>query len=170
MEIGAGAHLAYIGIGSNLGGPARQLSVALDRLGAVDLVEIVGVSGLYRSAPLGGIEQPDFLNAAAAICTGLDPQALLAELKLIESDMGRDRSVRRWGPRAIDLDLLVYDAVTIESPGLTVPHAGIGERNFVLLPLRDLAPELVVPGLGPLRDWPVPGEPAIEKISDAPWQ
>ena len=124
---------------------------------------------LYRSAPLGGIEQPYFLNAAVSILTSFDARTLLAELKAIESRMGRDRSVRRWGPRAIDLDLLVYDAVTIDSPELTVPHAGIGERNFVLLPLRDLAPELVIPGLGPLSKLPVPGEPAIERISDAPW-
>ncbi len=165
----AAAHAAYIGIGSNLGGPARQLAAALDKLDAVAGVDIEGVSGLYRSAPLGGIEQPDFLNAAAAVRTELDAHALLAELKAIEAAMGRDRSARRWGPRAIDLDLLVYGALRIESAELTVPHAGIGERNFVLLPLRDLAPELVIPGLGSLEEWPVPDEPLIEKISDAPW-
>lgn len=162
----AASHAAYIGIGSNLGGPARQLAAALDRLGAVAGVEIAGVSSLYRSAPLGGIEQPDFLNAVAAIRTGLDAHTLLADLKAIEEQMGRDRSVRRWGPRAIDLDLLVYDAITIESPELTVPHAGIGERNFVLLPLGEIAPDLVVPGLGRVASIPVNmDEPSISRIA-----
>ena len=169
-EAPAAAVTAYIGIGSNLGGPTRQLSIALNELEAIDSIRILDVSSLYRSGPLGGIEQPDFLNAAVAVRASLDAAALLAELKGIEERMGRDRSVRRWGPRAIDLDLLLYGDVTIESSELTVPHAGIGERNFVLLPLRDLAPELVIPGLGPIKDQPVPDEPRIERISDAPWR
>ncbi len=167
--VDAALQAAYIGIGSNLGGPARQLSAALERLGAAPGIRVDAVSALYRSAPLGGIEQPDFLNAAAAIATELDARSLLAELKSIEAAMGRDRSVRRWGPRAIDLDLLVFDDHMIDTGELTVPHPGIAERNFVLLPLRDLAPELVIPGLGSLRDLPVPEEPVIEKVSESPW-
>ena len=164
------AHRAYVGVGSNLAGPARQLRLALERLESLDPVSVDGVSGLYRSEPLGGIEQPAFLNAVIALLTELDPAALLAELQSIETALGRDRTVMRWGPRRIDLDLLLFDDVTISAPDLAVPHPGIGGRNFVLLPLRELAPELVIPGIGRIDECPVPHEPAIERISDSPWQ
>jgi len=169
-ESAATWHEAYIGLGSNLGGPARQLRLALERLGDLEAVAIDGVSGLYRSEPLGGIEQPAFLNGVVGVRTALAPAALLAALKTIEAALGRKETAVRWGPRKIDLDLLVFDDVRLDAPDLVIPHPGIGGRNFVLLPLRELAPDLAVPGLGRIADWPVPDEPAIERISDSPWQ
>lgn len=163
-------HEAYIGLGSNLGGPARQLRLALERLADLDAVAINGVSGLYRSEPLGGIEQPAFLNGVVGVRTTLDPAALLAALKSIEAALGREKTAVRWGPRTIDLDLLLFDDVRLNSPDLVIPHPGIGGRNFVLLPLLELAPDLAVPGLGRIAAWPVPCEPAIERISDSPWE
>ncbi len=162
------AHV-FVGLGSNLSGPAKQLRSALGHLARLEGTELVAVSSLYRSQPLGGIEQPEFMNAAALLTTCLGPREVLDSLKAIESEMGRDRSVRRWGPRNIDLDLLVHGASTVDEPGLSVPHPGIGSRNFVLLPLRELDPDLAVPGLGRIAGKPVPAEPAIEKISDRHW-
>jgi 2-amino-4-hydroxy-6-hydroxymethyldihydropteridine diphosphokinase len=162
-------HRAFVGLGSNLGGPARQLRLALERLEDLDSVVVDGVSGLYRSQPLGGIEQPEFLNGVVDVRTALDPASLLLVLKGIEAALGRERTSVRWGPRRIDLDLLIFDDVRLNTPDLVIPHPGIGGRNFVLLPLRELAPDLAVPGLGRIAAWPVPDEPAIERISDSPW-
>ena len=157
---------AYIGIGSNLQKPAQQVETAFAELDSMPSSRLVARSSLYRSAPLGGVEQPEFVNAVAAILTQLDAQALLAELKRIERKRGRENDARRWGPRVLDLDILVYSDHLIEEQGLTVPHAGIGERNFVLLPLREIAPELKVPGLGRVAGLPVNlNEPAIERIA-----
>ena len=122
-------------------------------------------SSLYRSAPFGPVPQADFVNAVVALDTGLRPAALLRALQAIEDALGRDRSTVRWGPRAIDLDLLLYGEEVIQSDVLTVPHPGIAERNFVLLPLREIAPQLVIPGLGPLAEIAVnENEPRIERI------
>ena len=117
-------------------------------LGELPKSRLVARSSLYRSAPFGGVEQPDFVNAVAALETQLDARSLLEQLQHIEQSRGRERGGQRWGPRVIDLDLLVYDDVVIDEPELTVPHPGIAERNFVLLPLREIAPELEIPGLG----------------------
>ncbi len=156
---------AYVGIGSNLQSPARQVANAFDLLAAIRDTRLVRCSALYRSAPFGGVEQPDFINAAAALLTQLDARALLDELKSIEVRRGREAGGVRWGPRVLDLDLLVFAAETIDEPGLTVPHPGIAERNFVLLPLREIAPGLVVPGLGYVARLPVNmDEPTIERI------
>jgi len=160
---------AYIGLGSNLSGPVLQLERALERLQALSTIEVTKVSGLYRSAPLGGIEQPEFLNAVVEVRTSLGPHELLAELQAIETALGRDRSVRRWGPRNIDLDLLAHGMHRISDADLEVPHPGIAERNFVLLPLMDIAPELTLPGAGRIGECAVPAEPQIEKISDGSW-
>ncbi len=165
----AGPAMAFVGLGSNLSGPAKQLARAIDRLRTIDDIDIEDVSSLYRSGPLGGIEQPEFLNAVVAVTTSLDPRGLLSALQRIEAEMGRDRSVRRWGPRNIDLDLLVFSDLTVRESDLTVPHPGIGERNFVLLPLRDIAPDLVIPGLGSIANIEVPPEPGIQRISDRLW-
>jgi len=157
---------AYVGLGSNLSQPSRQLRAALECLSATEGVRVYAVSGTYRSAPLGGIEQPDFLNACAALMTRLSARALLDAFKDIEGKLGRDRSARRWGPRTIDLDLLVFGSHRIDEPGLSVPHPGIASRNFVLLPLRDIAPELQIPGVGRVADLPVPPEPEIAPVGD----
>ena len=155
---------AFVGIGSNLSGPSSQVEAAIDALDDVKSTRVVAVSGLYRSAAFGGVEQPDFVNAVAGILTGLEPLPLLRELQSIEDARGRDRGGQRWGPRVLDLDLLLYAGRRIEEPDLVVPHPGIGERNFVLLPLRELAPDLVIPGLGPIARLQVPDEPAISRV------
>ncbi len=157
---------AYVGIGSNLQGPSRQVEAAAALLAEVPGTRLVAVSSLYRSAAFGGVEQPDFVNAVAAILTTLSPAALLQALQAVETRQGRERGATRWGPRVIDLDLLVYSREKIDSPELTLPHPGIGERNFVLLPLGDIAPDLVIPDLGRVADIPVNmNEPGISRIA-----
>src|SRR5210317_1720786 len=131
---------AYVGLGSNLQMPTQQVDAAIELLGGITGTRLVAVSSLYRSAPFGGIEQPDFVNAAAALLTQLSPHDLLAELQDIEARQGRERDDKRWGPRVLDLDLLVHAAAIIDEPGISVPHPGIAERNFVLLPLLEIAP------------------------------
>jgi 2-amino-4-hydroxy-6-hydroxymethyldihydropteridine diphosphokinase len=156
---------AYVGLGSNLDGPARQLEVAFELLADIRATRFIKASSLYRSLPFGGVEQPDFVNAAASLLTQLTAQELLLELQRIETERGRDRGEVRWGPRVLDLDLLVFSNQTIEEPGISVPHPGIGERNFVLLPLREIAPGLRIPGLGPLSKLDADSiEPRISRI------
>jgi 2-amino-4-hydroxy-6-hydroxymethyldihydropteridine diphosphokinase len=156
---------AYVGLGSNLHGPARQLEIAFELLGDIRITRLIKRSSLYRSVPFGGVEQPDFVNAAASMLTQLTAQEMLLELQRIETERGRDRGEVRWGPRVLDLDLLVYSNQTIDEPGLSVPHPGIGERNFVLLPLGEIAPELSIPGLGRLSKLDAESiEPRISRI------
>lgn len=141
---------AYIGLGANLGEPARQLRAALERIAM--LGTLVATSPFYRSAPMGPSDQPDFCNAVCALDTGLDPRALLEELLAIERSQGRVRDGRRWGPRRLDLDLLHMEGETLASAELCLPHPGIADRNFVLVPWADIAPELAVPGIGRIGD------------------
>lgn len=162
----AGIHWypAYVGLGSNLQGPARQIENTFELLDAIPDTRLVLRSSLYRSAPYGGIEQPDFVNGVAALLTQLSAMELLLELQGIESRRGRERGVR-WGPRVLDLDLLVYSNQKIDEPSLFVPHPGIPERNFVLLPLLEIAPELNVPGLGRIAGIDINlSEPSISRI------
>jgi 2-amino-4-hydroxy-6-hydroxymethyldihydropteridine diphosphokinase len=139
---------AYIGLGSNLEEPRSQVLRAFECLRAVPATRAVLFSPLYRSRPFGPVPQPDFINAAAGVLTQLDPRALLAQLRALESAFGRPLERERWGPRILDLDLLVYGRERRGDPDLTLPHPGIVERNFVLYPLADIAPDLDVPGLG----------------------
>jgi 2-amino-4-hydroxy-6-hydroxymethyldihydropteridine diphosphokinase len=143
---------AYIGLGSNLEGPAQQIERAFDVLSCLPDSLLVARSRCYRSRPLGPQDQPDFVNAAAGLLTRLAPEALLAHLKQLEVTLGREQPVRRWGPRVIDFDLLLYGAETRATPVLTVPHPGLLERNWVLYPLQDIAPSLWVPGQGHVAD------------------
>jgi 2-amino-4-hydroxy-6-hydroxymethyldihydropteridine diphosphokinase len=138
--------LAYVGLGSNLGDREATIRAALDALPGV-----VAVSRLRETEPVGVMDQPPFLNGAAAVETELPPRELLETLLAIERQLGRERR-ERWGPRTIDLDLLLYGAETIDEPGLTVPHPHLHERRFVLEPLADLDQDLVVPGRGRVRD------------------
>jgi 2-amino-4-hydroxy-6-hydroxymethyldihydropteridine diphosphokinase len=138
---------AYVGIGSNLSDPAAQVERTFADLAAMPGVQLVARSALYRTAPFGPVEQDDFVNAVAGVLTTLAPQQLLDALRHLEVARGRVRSVR-WGPRILDLDLLVQGTLTVDTADLTLPHPGIGERNFVLYPLRDIAPELHIPGMG----------------------
>lgn len=157
---------ALVGLGSNLDGPAHQVDIAFGMLEAIDRTSVITTSSLYRSAPLGGIEQPDFVNAAALLRTHLDARALLEQLQAIERARGRERGDIHWGPRVLDLDLLAFGRLSIDEPGLTVPHPGIASRNFVLLPLREIAPDFDIPGLGRVRDLPVnDSEPRISRIA-----
>lgn len=140
---------AYVGVGSNLDDPARRVAEALDALGDLPQTCCITHSRRYRNPPLGPQDQPDFINAAAGMLTTLSVEAFMAEMKALEARLGRMRKQGdRWGPRLIDLDLLVYGSVRRNTAELTVPHSGISERNFVLFPLRDIAPTLVVPGEG----------------------
>jgi 2-amino-4-hydroxy-6-hydroxymethyldihydropteridine diphosphokinase len=135
--------LAYIGLGSNLGDREENLRGALERLNELGRVR---VSSFRETEPVGVTDQPRFVNAAAELETDLSPQDLLARLLEIERDLGRDRArERRWGPRTIDLDLLLYGDQVLDEPGLTVPHPRLDERRFVLEPLHELAPELSLP-------------------------
>ena len=140
---------AYIGIGSNLNDPAAQVRTACETLAELPDSRLVAVSDLYSNPPMGPQDQPDYVNAVAGLLTTLAPEAMLQALQALEKQQGRVRAKDdRWGPRVIDLDLLVYGGRTISSPGLNLPHPGISERNFVLFPLCDIAPTLVVPGQG----------------------
>ena len=155
-----------VGLGSNLDSPARQVEVAIELLASIPESEFVDRSSLYRSAPFGGIEQPDFVNAAARMTTRLGARAFLGQLQGIEQSRGRERGETRWGPRVLDLDLLAYGAEVIVEEGLEIPHPGIAERNFVLLPLREIAPEFEIPGLGRVLDIAVDEkEPRISRIA-----
>jgi len=156
---------AYIGLGSNLQDPAPQIEDAFGLLHAIPDTRLVRQSSLYRSAPFGGIEQPDFVNAVAALLTQLTAHDLLRELQRIEALRGRQTNGVRWGPRVLDLDLLVYSNIEINEADLVVPHPGIGERNFVLLPLAEVAADLDVPGLGRIANLGANlNEPAISRI------
>jgi len=139
---------AYVGLGSNLDEPPAQIARAYEALAQVTDTRLVLRSQRYRTKPLGPIAQPDFVNAVAGTLTTLDAPRLLRELKALEASLGRAAPVVRWGPRRIDLDLLVHGTTRITSESLTVPHPGIAERAFVLRPLADIAPALDVPGAG----------------------
>lgn len=139
---------AYVGLGSNLDEPVEQVQRAFDALDQLPDTRLVRRSQLWRSAPLGPADQPDYVNAAAALLTLLDAQALLGELQAIEQRQGRRRDGVRWGPRTLDLDLLVYADQQLTSDDLTLPHPGVTQRAFVLAPLAQVAPALRVPGAG----------------------
>jgi 2-amino-4-hydroxy-6-hydroxymethyldihydropteridine diphosphokinase len=139
---------AYVGIGSNLDSPRDQVARAVEALGQLPDTLLWQTSPLYGSAPLDGSEQPDFINAVAALLTQLDAHSLFTSLRQIEAAQGRARDAQQWGPRTLDLDLLVFSGESIDQKDLKVPHPGIAERNFVLLPLCDIAPHLRIPGLG----------------------
>jgi 2-amino-4-hydroxy-6-hydroxymethyldihydropteridine diphosphokinase len=139
---------AWIGIGANLGDPAAALRAAFTALSALPRTRLLARSSIYRSAPIdaGG---PDYLNAVAQIATGLTAPELLAQLQSIEKAHGRERPFRN-APRTLDLDLLLYGGEVIAHPHLVVPHPRMQQRAFVLVPLAELAPEMVIPGLGPI--------------------
>ena len=138
--------IAYVGLGSNLGDREATIRRAIAALPGV-----VAVSELRETDPVGVTEQPAFVNGAVALETELSPRELLDSLLAVERDLGRERR-ERWGPRTIDLDLLLYGGEMVAEPGLTVPHPSLHERRFVLEPLAELDPQLVVPGHGRVRD------------------
>jgi 2-amino-4-hydroxy-6-hydroxymethyldihydropteridine diphosphokinase len=141
---------AYIGIGSNLQQPMQQVRKALTALAELHDSQLLAHSRLYRSAPLGGMQQPDYINAVAVIETSLSAMQLLQALHVIEQAQGRQRDGTRWAARTLDLDILLFGDQSLRQPGLQVPHPGLHERNFVLYPLQEIAPGLEIPGLGEL--------------------
>ncbi len=144
---------AYIGLGSNLDDPVEQVTSALAQLGTLRDTQAVHHSGLYQSKPLAStVDQADYINAVAALDTTLPPRQLLAELLDIEQAHGRIRTAERWGPRSLDLDLLLYGDLYYQDDALTLPHPRLHERSFVLYPLFEITPELVIPAHGSLRE------------------
>ena len=139
--------LAYVGLGANLGDREGSIRRAVKLLGAADGVEVLSVSTLRETEPWGPVEQPPYLNGAVELETALGPRALLELLLDVERRLGRVRT-ERWGPRTIDLDLLLHGDGVVEEPGLTLPHPRLHERRFALEPLAELAPDTVVPGRG----------------------
>ena len=139
---------AYVGIGSNLRDPVKQVRAACAALAVLPNTLLVRCSTLFGSRPMGPADQPDFCNAVAGLLTELDAPALHAALRVMELRLGREPARERWGPRVIDLDLLAYGEERRADPELTLPHPGIAERHFVLQPWGEIAPDFVVPGLG----------------------
>ncbi len=136
---------AYVGLGGNVGDRRSYLRLAVERLRSERDLEVVAVSRLRETDPVGFRDQPRFLNAVAALETALAPRALLDRLLAIERALGRERTGPRYGPRTIDLDLLVHGDETVDEPGLVVPHPRLAERRFALEPLVELDPDLVLP-------------------------
>jgi 2-amino-4-hydroxy-6-hydroxymethyldihydropteridine diphosphokinase len=149
VEVSRTDKLAYVGLGSNLDDPVAQVRAGLRALSALDDTRVECSSSLYRSEPVGLKEQPDFVNAACRLRTSLAPARLLQDLLLIERTHGRVRGLQTGGPRTLDLDLLLYGQETHHAPDLILPHPRLHERAFVLYPLLELDPDLVVPGHGP---------------------
>lgn len=153
-------HPAYVGLGSNLDEPATQIERALAALSVLPQTRLLRVSSLYGSKPLGPLVQPDYVNAAAALLTQLHAPEFFQALRALERELGRGPVRMRWGPRRIDLDLLVFGDQRVDSPTLQLPHPGIAQRNFVLYPLRELAPDLWVPGCGRVAQLAAQVEPS----------
>lgn len=147
-----GARRAFVGLGSNLDDPRRQVERAFDELAALSSTRLVARSSLYRSAPWGVTDQPAFVNAVAGLDTRLPPRELLQALLSIERGHGRVRDGSRWGPRTLDLDLLACDDLRIDEPDLVLPHPHLARRAFVLVPLAEIAADFVVAGAGRVRD------------------
>jgi len=144
--------LVYLGLGSNLAEPIEQVKSARRAIAGITDVKELACSSLYRSLPMGPQDQPDYINAVMAINTRLSPQALLRNLQTIEKAQGRERKGQRWGARTLDLDILLYGDHFIDLPELVVPHNGIAERPFVLMPLSEIAPDLIIPGMGCIKN------------------
>lgn len=154
MNTAAPAVVAIVGLGGNEGDPVAALRAALVGLDLLPGTHLLRASRLYRTPAWGKQDQPDFINAAAALETTLAPRALLERLLAVERAFGRVRAADgsdRWGPRSLDLDLLLYGNAVVDEPGLRVPHPHLHERAFALLPLVDVAPDAVIPGIGPVR-------------------
>ena len=136
---------AFVGLGANLENPLQQVRQAISELDAIEHTRVVAASSLYRSAPVGYADQPDFINAVVKLQTGLSPRELLDALHVVENRHGRRRSERN-APRTLDLDLLLYGTLVVREEGLTLPHPRMHERAFVLLPLAEIAPDTPLPG------------------------
>jgi len=145
-------HTVYLGLGDNLNAPRKQIHAAVAALKALEDVEFVCVSHDYASKPMGPQDQPDYVNAVACVKTALMPEQLLDLTQAIELEHGRVRKEQRWGPRTLDIDILLFGNDVIDTPRLTVPHYGLTEREFVVYPLLEIAPTLVLPNNQSLAD------------------
>ena len=145
-------HTVYLGLGANLNAPRKQIHAAVAALKALKDVEFVCVSHDYASKPMGPQDQPDYVNAVACVKTALKPEQLLDLTQAIELEHGRVRKEERWGPRTLDIDILLFGNDVINTPRLTVPHYGLTEREFVVYPLLEIAPTLVLPNNQSLAD------------------
>jgi len=162
------ASRAWIGLGSNLDAPMQQLQRARRELDALPLSQVACRSSLYRSEPMGPADQPHYLNAVVGLLTELCPLSLLRALRQIEFSHGRVRTGPHWGARTLDLDLLLYADESIDEPSLKVPHPGISERAFVLQPLHECAPGLLIPGCARVEDLLAACPPGgLERLADA---
>lgn len=144
--------VAYIAIGSNLASPLDQVNAAIAALAAIPQSRLLTRSSFYRTPPLGPQDQPDYLNAAVALETNLAPEMLLDHTQRIEREQGRERKAERWGPRTLDLDIMLFGDEVINTPRLTVPHYDMKNRAFMLLPLSEIAPSLRFPDNVPLAE------------------
>ena len=143
--------IAFLGLGSNLDGPFNQLTNAINAINTIPSTSLNQTSSFYKNKPVGPQDQPDFLNAVASIDTGLSPDSLLDYLQEIEMQQGRKRKIR-WGARTLDLDILLYGNEVINTMRLVIPHPEMHRRAFVLHPLFEIAPEVIIPGQGPLKN------------------
>lgn len=148
----------YIAVGSNLGEPLLQAQQAIAALDAIPNSRVAAISSMYRTKPLGPQDQPDYLNLAVLLETSLEPEVLLDYTQRIELDLGRVRKEERWGPRTLDLDIMLFGHRIIKTERLTVPHYGLKEREFMLYPLSEIAPSLVFPD----------GETLLERLTQVP--
>lgn len=162
-------HVVYLGFGANIGDRLANLQEGLRRLQPD--VEITAVSGLYETEPIGVTDQPSFLNAVCSGRTDLTPARLLDRVKEVERELGR-RPGLRWGPRPLDIDLLLYDADIIDTPELRIPHERLAERAFVLRPLADLGPSLAIPGVGATVAQLLEraGSSGVERVAEPGWE
>lgn len=143
---------AYVGLGSNLDDPVGNVERGFAALATLPSTQLVAQSPRYRSLPVGPQDQPSFINAVAGLITQLDAASLLSGVKALELELGRTLPIVRWGPRIIDFDVLVYADLRLSTPTITIPHASLPERNWVLRPLADIAPDLDIPGVGRARE------------------
>ncbi|NIY47998.1 2-amino-4-hydroxy-6-hydroxymethyldihydropteridine diphosphokinase [Cedecea colo] len=152
--------LAYIALGSNQASPLEQVASALNAIAAIPHSRVVATSSFYRTPPLGPQDQPDYLNAAVALETALSPEALLDHTQRIELEQGRVRKAERWGPRTLDLDIMLFGDLILSTPRLTVPHYDMRNRAFMLVPLSEIAPDCTFPDGQRVAD-------VLEKLSRA---
>ncbi|MCW1875499.1 2-amino-4-hydroxy-6-hydroxymethyldihydropteridine diphosphokinase [Erwinia sp. INIA-01] len=155
----------YLALGSNLADPLHQVQSALDALAAIPQSRLIACSSLYRTPPYGPPDQPDYLNAAVALDTELSPEALLDHTQRIELEQGRVRKDHRWGPRTLDLDIMLFGDLTLATTRLTVPHYDMHNRAFMLLPLREIAPDLSLPDGTRIADLLAP----LDSSAIRPW-
>ena len=159
-------HIVLVGLGSNLSDPCEQVLQALRALDSLPQTRVLARSSLYRSAPIGYLQQPDFINAVAQLETSLSPRALLDALLSLEHQRGRTRDVHN-GPRTLDLDVLLYDDLQHHEHGLTIPHPQMHKRAFVLRPLLEVAPNCAIPGVGTAAEaLRLCADQQLEKIPD----